>query len=218
MIHDRTVRGIRVGGLLSAFVLAGTLAAGNLALAQGEVSIEVIEAGAPATPIGDGALANPVTGLTTLAVFAADQWTGGGLVTDSSIYGRPAAALYAQSTGIGTASLSVDLGNVPTGDVILTLVGLDDDAPGKTQIEVTINKASIYKGDAWFEDWGGKVGEGNWTTVQITIPKGMFGGGVNDVTVSNMSADGHEGEAPYILLGAAQLEIPGVDVEPIALG
>lgn len=205
-----------MGGVLWVLVLTGALTTGSRALAQEQVSIEIVQPGGPATPAGDNTLVAPQSGFATVATFAADEWTGAGMVSDASIYGRPAAALYGQQTGMGTASISIELSDVPTGDAILTLVGLDDDAPTKTQIALTINQTPVYTGDAWFADWGGKTGEGNWTTVQITIPRGMLGGGVNSITISNTSATGHEGEAPYIVLGAAQILLPGVTVAPIS--
>lgn len=218
MGEQRTMRRLRIGGFVSALALAGVLAGNSVALAQSDtVGIQVIVPGAPATPAAYGSLANPVTGLSTIATYAPDQWAGAAQVTETESYGRAGAALYAQSTGLGTGTLSIELSDVPSADVILTLVGLDDDAPTKTPIEVTVNTTSVYKGDAWFADWGGKPGEGNWTTVQLTIPKGMFGSGVNAITISNTAATGNEGEAPYVILGGATIEITGVEVAPIAL-
>jgi hypothetical protein len=206
------MRRYRIGGLLSALALAGVMATGGIAQAQDNVQIQVITPGTPATPVGDSFLANPVTGVANVATFAPDQWTGAAMVTDAGIYGRLGAALYAQSTGLGTASLNFQLDNVPTGDVTLYLVGIDDDSETKAPIELTINTKVVYTGDSWFEDWGGTVGEGNWTTVQITIPKGMLGGGGNAITLSVTTADGHEGEAPYVILGGARLEVPGTTI------
>ncbi len=117
-----------------------------------------------------------------------------------------------RTTGLGTGTLYLGLSDPSTEDVILTLVGIDDDAPAKSQIELTINQTVVYSGDSWFEDWGGKAGEGNWTTVQITIPKGLLGPGVNSISVSNNAIDGNEGEAPYVLLGGASVQVFGVTV------
>lgn len=211
------MRLLRVGGLLGALALAGTISLGPAALAQSDqIKIEVITPGAPGTPAAYGALASPVTGLSTIATYAPDQWTGAAQVTETESYGRTAAALYAQSTGNGTASISIELSDPPTDDVILTLVGMDDETPAKAQIELTINTTSVYKGDSWFADWSGTRGQGNWTTVQITIPKGMLGGGVNSITLSNTAATGNTGEAPYILLGGASIEVTGATVAPLS--
>ncbi len=209
---------MRIGGFVSVLALAGALATGSIAVAQDDqITVEVIAAGSPGTPAANGSLLNPVSGLSTIATYAPDQWLGAAMVTETESYGRVAAALYAQSTGEGTASVNIGLSDPSTEDVILTLVGMDDDAPTKTPIELTINTTVVYQGDAWFEDWGGTVGEGNWTTVQITIPKGMLGPGVNNITISNTAATGNQGEAPYILLGGASIQVTGVTVDPIAL-
>ena len=213
------MRRMRIGGFVSALALAGALAGGSIALAQEqstEITVEVIAPGSPATPAAYGDLLAPVTGLSTIAIYAPDQWTGAGQVTETESYGRLAAALYAQSTGFGTGSLDIALSDPSTEDVILTLVGMDDDSPAKTPIELTINQTVVYQGDAWFEDWGGTAGEGNWTTVEITIPKGLLGPGVNSITLSNTAETGHEGEAPYVLLGGASIQVTGVTVEPIS--
>ncbi len=207
------MRRLRVGGVLGALALAGTIVLSPVALAQSDqIKVEVITPGAPGTPAAYGDLASPVTGLSTVATYAPDQWSGAAMVTETESYGRIAAALYAQKTGLGTGTLYLGLSDPSTEDVILTLVGMDDDAPAKSQIELTINQTVVYSGDSWFENWGGKPGEGNWTTVQITIPKGLLGPGVNSISVSNNAIDGNEGEAPYVLLGGASVQVFGVTV------
>jgi hypothetical protein len=209
-------RRMRIGGFVSALALAGTLAGGGIAMAQDtqstEITVEVLAPGSPATPAAYGSLLNPVSQVSTIVTYAPDKWLGAGQVTESESYGRLAAALYGQSSGYGTATINIELTDPPKEDVILTLVGMDDDTPGKTPIELTINQTVVYQGDAWFEDWGGTVGEGNWTTVQITIPKGLFGPGDNAVTISNAVENGNEGETPYVLLGGASLQITGVEL------
>jgi len=207
------MRRLRVGGVLGALALAGTIVLSPVALAQSDqIKVEVITPGAPGTPAAYGALASPVTGLSTVATYTPDQWSGAAMVTETESYGRIAAALYAQKTGLGTGTLYLGLSDPSTEDVILTLVGMDDDAPAKSQIELTINQTVVYSGDSWFENWGGKPGEGNWTSVQISIPKGLLGPGVNSISVSNNAIDGNEGEAPYVLLGGASVQVFGVTV------
>jgi hypothetical protein len=215
MAENRTMRRLRVGGVLGALALAGTIALSPVALAQNnQIQVEIITPGAPGTPAAYGSLASPVTGLSTVATYAPDQWSGAAMVSETASYGRVAAALYAQKTGLGTGTIYIGLSDPPTEDAILTLVGMDDDAPAKSQIELTINQTVVYTGDSWFENWGGTPGEGNWTTVQITIPKGLLGPGVNSISVSNNAVDGNEGEAPYVLLGGASIQVTGASVAP----
>lgn len=213
------MRRMRIGGLISALALASALASGGATLAQEqqstEIKVEVIAPGSPATPAAYGSLLDPVSQVSTIVTYAPDQWLGAGQVTETESYGRLAAALYGQSSGLGTGTINIELTDPSTEDVILTLVGMDDDAPGKTPIELTINQTVVYQGDAWFEDWGGTAGEGNWTTVQITIPKGLLGPGANSITVSNTSESGNEGESPYVLLGGVSIQVTGVEVGPV---
>lgn len=219
MTEYRTWRWLRVGGVLGALALAGTIALSPVALAQDDqVQIDVIVPGAPATPAAYGPLADPVTGLSVVATYAPDMWAGAAQVTETESYGREAAALYAQSTGTGTGTLSVELSDPSTEDPLLILTGMDDEAPTKTQIELTINQTVVYSGDSWFADWNGKAGEGNWTTVLITIPKGMLGSGVNSITLSNTAKTGNQGEAPYVLLGGASIHVWGVTIAPPNVG
>jgi hypothetical protein len=213
------MRRIRIGGFVSALALAGALVTSGIAVAQDtqstEITVEVIAPGSPATPAAYGSLLDPVANFSTIVTYAPSQWLGAGQVTETESYGRLAAALYAQSTSYGTASINIELTDPSTEDVILTLVGMDDDVPGKTPIELTINQTVVYQGNSWFEDWGGTVGEGNWTTVQITIPKGLLGPGANSITLSNTAATGNEGETPYVLLGGASIQVTGVAVGPV---
>ena len=213
MAEHRSMRRVRAGGFLAALALAGALATGGVTLAQEEVSITVLEPGAPATPIGETELADPTTGTATVLTLAADEWTGAAMVEDISAFGRSAAGLYSQATSSGTATIDFLLSDMPSADAVLILVGLDDDAAAKTQIELTINTTVVYTGESWFNNWDGTNDSNDWTTVQVLIPRGMLGSGVNSVTISNMSASGNEGEAPYVLLGAAQLTVPGVTAE-----
>lgn len=212
------MRRMRIGGFVSALVFASALTGGGQTVAQDtqsdQVKIEIIQPGDPATPAAYGSLLDPVAGLTTIATFSPELWVGAAQVTETESYGRLAAALYAQSTDEGTGTLNIGLSDPSTTDVILTLVGMDDDAPSKTPIELTINQTVVYTGDAWFEDWGGTPGEGNWTTVQITIPKGLLGPGVNAITLSNTAETGNQGEAPYVILGGASVQTTGVTVDP----
>lgn len=213
MAERRTMRRFRMGGLLAALALAGALPTSGIALAQDQISVKVVEPGAPGTPVGETELVDPTTGMATVLTFASDQWTGAAMVDDIGKYGRSAAALYSQETNSGTATLDFRLSDMPSSDALLILVGMDDEASAKTPIEVTINTKVVYTGDSWFADWDGTNTTTDWTTVQILIPRGMLGSGVNSVTISNMSSSGKEGEAPYVLLGAAQLLVPGVTAE-----
>lgn len=196
--------------------LATALAVTSLALplsgtlAQGGVQIQVIGQGVQATA-GGGNLVNPVTSVSTTVTLAANEWTGGYYQGNGVWYGRPWTALYGSQTQYSTASITVQLGSTPTGPVTLTLVGLNDESGTKNPIQITINGTSIFNGTSWFASWDGQ-GQGQnapWTTVAITIPTSYFTVGANSVVVSNLSNSSNFSMPPYVLLGAAQLNLPG---------
>jgi hypothetical protein len=143
--------------------------------------------------------------------LAANQWTGGYYQGNGVWYGRPWTALYGSQTQYSTASLTVQLGSTPTSAVTLTLVGLNDESGNKNPIQITVNGTTIFNGTSWFASWDGQ-GQGQnapWTTVAITIPTSYFVVGANSVVVSNLSNSSNFSMPPYVLLGAAQLNLPG---------
>ncbi len=196
--------------------LASALAVGSLALplsgalAQGDVQIQVIGQGVQATA-GGGNLVNPTTSVSTTVTLAASEWTGGYYQGNGQWYGRPWSALYGTQTQYSTASITIQLGSTPTGPVTLTLTGLNDESGTKNPIQITINGTSIFNGTSWFASWDGQ-GQGQnapWTSVAITIPASYFSLGANSVVVSNQSNSSNFSQPPYVLLGAAQINLPG---------
>ena len=178
--------------------------------AQGGVQIQVAGQGVQATS-GGGNLVNPVTSVSTTVTLAASEWTGGYYQGNSVWYGRPWAALYGSQTQYGTATITVQLGSTPTGPVTLTLIGLNDESGNKNPIQITVNGTTIFNGTSWFASWDGQ-GQGEnapWTTVYITIPASYFVVGANSIAVSNLSNSANFSQPPYVLLGAAQLNLPG---------
>lgn len=196
--------------------LASTLAVGSLALplsdtlAQGDVQVQVLGQGVQATA-GGGNLVNPTTSVSTTVTLAASEWTGGYFQGNGVWYGRPWAALYGTQTQYSTASITIQLGSTPTGAVTLTLTGLNDESGTKNPIQITVNGTSIYNGTSWFASWDGQ-GQGQnapWTTVAITIPASYFSLGANSIAVSNLTNSSNFSQPPYVLLGAAQINLPG---------
>jgi hypothetical protein len=199
-----------------AAALATALAVGTLtllpggALAQSDVQIQVLGQGVQATS-GGGNLVNPTTSVSTTVTLAASEWTGGYYQGNGQWYGRPWAALYGTQTQYSTASITIQLSSTPTGAVTLTLTGLNDESGTKNPIQITINGTSIFNGTSWFASWDGQ-GQGQnaaWTTVAITIPASYFALGANSIVVSNLTNSSNFSQPPYVLLGAAQLNLPG---------
>jgi hypothetical protein len=203
-------RRLRIVALATA--LAVTVVAVPLSgvLAQGGVQIQVLGQGVQATA-GGGNLVNPVTSVSTTVTLAANEWTGGYYQGNGVWYGRPWTALYGSQTQYSTASITVQLGSTPTAPVTLTLVGLNDESGNKNPIQITVNGTTIFNGTSWFASWDGQ-GQGQnapWTSVAITIPTSYFTVGANSVVVSNLSNSSNFSMPPYVLLGAAQLNLPG---------
>lgn len=202
--------------LIGTAALASALAIGSLtlppggALAQGDVQIQVLGQGVQATA-GGGNLVNPTTSVSTTVTLAASEWTGGYYQGNGVWYGRPWAALYGTQTQYSTASITIQLGSTPTDAVTLTLTGLNDESGTKNPIQITINGTSIFNGTSWFASWDGQ-GQGQnapWTSVAITIPASYFSLGANSIVVSNLTNSSNFSQPPYVLLGAAQINLPG---------
>ena len=204
---QRRIRPLALATALAVSSLALPLSG---ALAQGGVQIQVLGQGVQATA-GGGNLVNPATSVSTTVTLAASEWTGGYYQGNGVWYGRPWAALYGSQTQYSTASITVQLSNQPSGPVTLTLTGLNDESGTKNPIQITVNGTAIFNGTSWFASWDGQ-GQGQnapWTTVAITIPPSYFGSGANSIVVSNLTNSGNFSMPPYVLLGAAQLNLPG---------
>jgi hypothetical protein len=204
---QRRARAIALASVLALTCLALPLSS---AMAQGGVQIQVLGQGVQATA-GGGNLVNPVTSVSTTITLAASEWTGGYYQGNGVWYGRPWSALYGLQTQYNTASITVQLGSTPADNVTLTLVGLNDESGTKNPIQITVNGTAIFNGTSWFASWDGQ-GQGQnaaWTTVAITIPPSYFAVGANSIVVSNLSNSANFSQPPYVLLGAAQLNLPG---------
>lgn len=202
----------RIRPLAFAVVLAfiiGALPLGSTA-AQGGVQIQVAGQDVQAAS-SSGNLVDPVTSVSSMVTLAANEWVGGYYQGNAVWYGRPWTALYGSQTQYSTASITVQLNSTPTGPVTLTLIGLNDESGNKNPIKITVNGAAIFNGTSWFASWNGQ-GHGQnapWTTVYLTIPASYFSAGANSVVISNLSNSSNFSSPPYVLLGAAQLNLPG---------
>lgn len=209
-VAQSLARHLRAIALVSALAIGSLAVPSSGALAQGDVQIQVLGQGAQATA-GGGNLVNPTTSVSTTVTLAASEWTGGYYQGNGQWYGRPWAALYGTQTQYSTASVTIQLGSTPTAPVTLTLTGLNDESGTKNPIQITINGTSIFNGTSWFASWDGQ-GQGQnapWTTVAITIPASYFALGANSIVVSNLTNSSNFSMPPYVLLGAAQINLPG---------
>jgi hypothetical protein len=121
-------------------------------------------------------------------------------------------AIYGSQSDYPRASLVFSLDGVPTGNVRVTLVGICDETGTQDRIRLTVNGVAIYVGPAWFANWNGQ-GNGSdavWTTVVITLPANYFDAGTNRITIANLHSGANFSSPPWVDLGAARLEAPGV--------
>lgn len=157
-------------------------------------------------------LVHPASELVATLTFAADPWQGGFYRGDSQAYGRPWTAVYGDQSRYAQAAIAFSLDDAPTAPVRLTLVGLNDELGRKNPITVAVNGRTIFSGPSWFANWDGR-GNGEaapWTAVVITMPAAYLVAGDNEVSVANLQAGDNFDEPPYVLLGAARVEAPGV--------
>jgi hypothetical protein len=156
-------------------------------------------------------LIDPSTSVSTTIVLAASEWIGGYYRGDSQWYGRPWAALYGAQSQYPSASIAVVIDQTPSDKVVVTLTGLNDETGIKNNINVTLNGRSLFNGASWFASWDGQ-GQGQnaqWTTVTMRIPASYFTVGTNTLTIQNLRQGSNFSEPPYVLLGAASIEVPG---------
>lgn len=212
-LRTSAIRRGRVVLLTAALALTAVLPLGST-VAQSDIQISVLGQGpqaAAGSAGGGGNLIDPTTSVSTTVTLAASEWTGGYYQGNSQWYGRPWVALYGTQTQYSTATLTVQLGSTPTAPVTILLTGLNDESGTKNPITITLNGTSIFNGTSWFASWDGQ-GQGQnapWTTVSLTIPASYFTVGANSLAVSNQTNSSNFSKPPYVLLGAAQWNLPG---------
>jgi hypothetical protein len=160
------------------------------------------------TPDAASAPVRPDADLELLVSITAEDWVGGLYRGSGEWYGRPWVAVYGAESEYPGASFMFDLDTAPETDVVLTLVGLDDELEAKTDIRVEVNGLEIYTGPSPFPNWDG-VGTGEnaaWTEAECWIPANLLIGGTNEISVSNLEPHANYGEPPWILLSDAQLK------------
>lgn len=191
------------GGSASANASGGTVVIGS---ASGNV--EVSANGGNASASANGGSNNSVAINTGGAVAArADAWKGGQFdrtgkveirtktrtttrVVETRTYDRPCVVIYAPEgaapDAAAQASLDIDLEVVPTQQVALRIVAVDDEFEAHTQIAIELNGKRIYEGESPFANAKPQGGNAGWTRVVFIVPPRMFKEGGNQVTVINL--------------------------------
>ena len=181
-------------------------------LADAILEISVQGAGEAPTPT-----TVPIVPSSTAATFTAADWTGAFHRGDDQSYGRPWAAIYGAASEYPRATIRFRLDARPSGPVILTLTGLDDELAEENPIAIEVNGQQVFSGSSPFLNWDG-VGNGEdaaWTEVAVTIAADLLKRGRNEITITNLSPSANFNAPPYVLLADATLEAPGARVTPL---
>jgi len=171
---------------------------------EGEAADQAdIDGATEETPAGE-----PVESGTMTMGFTASDWRGAYFQETGNM--RPWSALYAQSTGFGTATLSFTIDGEPASETFtLTVDGMTSENWTELPIAIRVNGQEVYSGDSPFPTWSGVDGEQPWSTVSIELPTSVLQQGENAVTFVNLRAEGEFSRPPYILLadGSVTMEI-----------
>jgi len=145
----------------------------------------------------------------TLSFTAAD-WQGAYYQEAGNL--QPWSAVYAQSTGYGSGSLSFNVDGTPaTESFTLTVDGMTSENWSELPMSLLINGEQVYEGTSPFPTWNGVDGEQPWARVNIDLPTSPLQPGENTVTFVNGVGEGEFSRPPYILLAGGTLTI---EVQP----
>lgn len=158
-----------------------------------------------AVEVADSAAGNEESGTATFD-FAASDWQGAHYQETGN--GQPWAGVYAQSTGLGRATLSFEVAGTPASDTFtLSVEGMTSENWPELPIEVLINDQQVFAGASPFETWNGVDGQQPWTTVRVELPTSVLEQGTNSITFVNGVSEGQFSLPPYILLAGGSLTI-----------
>jgi hypothetical protein len=191
------------GGDASASANGGVVVIGS---ASGDVSVSAN--GGNASASANGGSNNSVAINTGGTVAArADAWKGGRFdrsgkveirtttrtttrVVETRTYDRPCVAIYAPEgaapDAAAQASLNFQLEVVPTKQVALRIVAVDDEFETRTRVAIELNGKRVYEGDSPFANAKPAGGKAGWTRVVFIVPPRMLKEGGNEVTVINL--------------------------------
>ena len=122
----------------------------------------------------------------------------------SSFYSREGVNLiYATPTGpLSVMSASIVLDKSPTAPMVLSLEAMDDDAPQKCRVAITLNNHALWSAPSGFPD-------GQWQIKRFSIPDGLLKTGTNRLTITNLEPNGSAGQPPWFMI--ARCVLAGAD-------
>ena len=96
---------------------------------------------------------------------------------------RPFAKVLRRATSPKSSiSAAFTLSGVPDQDASLTLLGLDDEKPGRASFQVLVNGESVFGGENTF-------GEDDWSQMKIQIPAKALKKGANTLEIKNTTPE-----------------------------
>lgn len=123
---------------------------------------------------------------------------------DGKLYGLSTVALYGSGTSYSTGTVNFRAENVPTGELSLVIVGLDDERNERCQLQVVLNGTPIFDAADTFpntptNDNGVGGRERYWGQTTIRVPAGLLREGANTLILRNRTPGPNIG-LPYILI------------------
>lgn len=164
---------------------------------------------APPTPTAAPTGVSPpppvVVGAPWAQNFSPYQIEGGFQRPEGRLYGRRAMTLYGDGSGYSQGVWTFTIEELPPGPLFLSFIGLDDERPEHSTLQVLVNDVSAFDGPNSFPNVpAGDDGEGGadryWARMSIAIPPGALRLGTNTLTLRNASPWTGTLTSPYILI------------------
>jgi len=117
------------------------------------------------------------------------------------VYARPTA-----EASVMTATFPLD--PLPSEALFLVLEAMDDDAPGRCHIRVTLNGRELLSGPSGFPD-------AHWLRRRLAIPFGVLKAGTNELSIFNEEPRGSLGAPPWFMVARWALAGGDYTMRPI---
>jgi hypothetical protein len=117
--------------------------------------------------------------------------------------------VYAQPTGEAAAmKATFHLDQVPAETPSLFLEAMDDDAPSRCRIRITLNGQDLLQGPSGFPG-------AQWFCRRLPIPPGVLRSGTNELHIRNLEAQGSLGRPPWFMVARCALAGDDFSLPPI---
>lgn len=159
---------------------------------------------APPRPTATAPPPAAAPGTTALRV-GAGELAGAYRRTDGTLYGRPEVALYGAGSGYNEASIGLRYTGDRAGQVVLLLVGLDDERGEHCGMQIILNGVVVFDGRTAFpnvptSDNGVGGPDRYWGQMRVAVPASAFRVGNNTLTIRNTTPWQGALGIPYFLI------------------